>query len=291
MAKLTVNELLCFLSFYGDKLGRNNLSSVISEFYKQLLISECNILGLSNEITEFKKKRINTKEDALQKVTKDILDIWEVIDCQRGGETNSAFVASDPSRLPSVEAEKIDINGLTTIIFQLQQQIATLTNIVTRIDKRADSDRLLNDSVCSLDQPPFSPRSLPVTPVNTEEDINSALRKSSRKQTTSAKQRLNSLAQPFVPPGSASAGAIPKASSLLLRSSKTKQPPASFSSPALSSLPSALSASPLAATLPASPNVSAPISLRQRAESASHKIFTVFLRKSMHIFHLSEKLG
>ena len=38
-------------------------------------------------IEEFRKKRLNTKEDALQKVTKDILDIWEVIDCQKGGKT------------------------------------------------------------------------------------------------------------------------------------------------------------------------------------------------------------
>ena len=204
MAKFTVNELLCFLSFYGDKLDRNSLLTIIAECYthdeavtaKHLLFSECEILGLSNGITDFKKKRLNTKGDALQKVTKDILDIWEVIDCQKGGVTKSTFVASDPSRLPSVEAEKIHINGLTSIVFQLQHQVSTITKIVIRIDKRVDASiadkPALNDSICSYDQPPFSPRSLPVTPANTEEDINSALCRSSRRHIRSAKQRLNS---------------------------------------------------------------------------------------------------
>ena len=134
---LEINNLLCFLTFYGDKLDRNSLFSVLSEFYtdneavtaKQLLIDECVNLGLSNQITDFKKRRQNTKGDALQKVTKDILDIWEVIDTQKGGATISVFVANDPSRLPSVEAEKIDVNGLTSIVFQLQQQVSSITNI------------------------------------------------------------------------------------------------------------------------------------------------------------------
>ena len=118
MADMVINELLCFLAFYGDKLDRNSLFSVISEFYthneavdaKELLIAECDTLRLSNAITNFKKKRLNTKEDALPKVTKDILDIWDVIDCHKGGKTKSVFVAADPSRLPSVEAEKVDVN-------------------------------------------------------------------------------------------------------------------------------------------------------------------------------------
>ena len=64
MADMVVNELLCFLAFYGDKLDRNSLFSVISEFYthneavdaKKLLISECETLRLTNAITNFKKK-------------------------------------------------------------------------------------------------------------------------------------------------------------------------------------------------------------------------------------------
>ena len=133
---MKINELLCFLTFYGDKLDRTSLLSAISGFYtheeavaaKQLLIQECDKLGLSNSITEFKKKRLNTtKEDALPKVTKDILDIWEVIDCQRGGVTESVFLAADPSRLPSVEAEKVDVNGLATVVSQPRRSGNTTT--------------------------------------------------------------------------------------------------------------------------------------------------------------------
>ena len=114
MAESRINELLCFLSFYYDKLDRTSLFSVLTDFYshqeavsaKQLLIAECEFLGISDEIADFKKKRLNTKGDALLKVTKDILDIWQAIDSKKGGITNSIFVASDPSRLPSIEAEK-----------------------------------------------------------------------------------------------------------------------------------------------------------------------------------------
>ena len=134
---MEVNELLCFLTFYYDKLSRNSLFSVISEFYseseavvaKQFLIKECESLGISNAITDFRKKRLNTKADALQKVTKDILDIWDVIDCQKGGKTKTHFVAVDPSRLPSVEAEKVEVDSLASVVSHLQQQISCVVNI------------------------------------------------------------------------------------------------------------------------------------------------------------------
>ena len=207
MAKLVVNELLCFITFYHDKLDRNSLFSFISEFYshdeavsaKLLLIAECDKLRLSKDIADFKKKRLNTKEDALQKVSKDILDIWEVIDCQRGGNTETTFVAADPSRLPAIEAQKIDDIGFASVVSQLQHQVSNIINIVTRIDKRVENAGVghanLNDSFCSTDRHPQSPRTLPVTPANSKDDIISSLRKSR----FSARRRLDSTVPPFIP--------------------------------------------------------------------------------------------
>ena len=112
MATLHVNELLCFVSTQFDKLDRNNLNSVILEFYarnelidaKNTLVSICDKIGISNLIAEFRTKRIASNVE--QKVAKDILDIWSIIDSEKGGNIGVVFVAQDPNRLPSVNAEK-----------------------------------------------------------------------------------------------------------------------------------------------------------------------------------------
>ena len=44
--------------------------------------------------------RQNGKEAANLKTVKDILDIWDVIDTQKAGQTTQTFVAENPNRLP-----------------------------------------------------------------------------------------------------------------------------------------------------------------------------------------------
>ena len=108
MADVVVNELLCFLTIYGDKYDRENLSSLLSGFYtldesviaKQHLITECEKLTLIDNISEFKKRRLNSKGDANVKVIRDILDIWRIIDCHKAGDTTSIYVAVDLYHLP-----------------------------------------------------------------------------------------------------------------------------------------------------------------------------------------------
>ena len=92
-------ELLSYLSFQYDKADRECLFSAMSDFYtfeestaaKQILIDECDKLGLSEAISDFKKRRQNAKGDGNVKVVRDIIDIWGVIDCQKAGKTTSSF--------------------------------------------------------------------------------------------------------------------------------------------------------------------------------------------------------
>ena len=113
MADLVASDYLCFLSSQYDKVDKESLFSVICEFYefdesvtaKQLLINECDKLGLSDSINEFKKRRQNAKGDGNKKVARDILDIWSVIDCQKAGKMVSTFVAVDLNRIPPVNAK------------------------------------------------------------------------------------------------------------------------------------------------------------------------------------------
>ena len=98
MATFIVNELLCFVTNQFDTLNRQNLNSAILEFYtcdelitaKQILVSLCENNGLSSQISELKRNRIG--KNVNQKVAKDILDIWDVADKEKGGFLNSNFV-------------------------------------------------------------------------------------------------------------------------------------------------------------------------------------------------------
>ena len=61
MANLVSNELLCFISTQYDKLDKDTLFSVTSEYYtfdestiaKQIIIEECDKLSLEDAILEF----------------------------------------------------------------------------------------------------------------------------------------------------------------------------------------------------------------------------------------------
>ena len=115
-----VNELLCFATSQYDKLNRQNLNDILLEFYtreeviaaKHVLVSNCEKHGLSDAIAEQKIKRIGSNVE--QKVVKDILDIWEIIDTVKGGQLGTTFVAENPCRLPSVNADKFNLQFLMT---------------------------------------------------------------------------------------------------------------------------------------------------------------------------------
>ena len=81
MPPSTVNELLCFVATQYDKLDRQNLGSILVDFYsldelvasKLLLVAECEKINIIDAISDYKKKRLNTKseDDVKQKVSKE----------------------------------------------------------------------------------------------------------------------------------------------------------------------------------------------------------------------------
>ena len=111
MATQTVDNLLYFVASKFDSLDRQHLNSLLVDFYeldelitsKSILIAECDKISISEAISEYKKKRLNTKSeiDTKQKISKDILDIWTVADVQKGGQFQTVFSCTDPPRLPS----------------------------------------------------------------------------------------------------------------------------------------------------------------------------------------------
>ena len=150
MAKLIASNCIFFLSSHYDNDNKNSLVSIISEFYlpeeiistKTILIDECEKLGISNSIAKFKPTRQLTKGDGIQKVIRDIIDIWCVIDVQKGGKTISTYVVDDPKRLPAVDNNSQNFHHLFTLISHLQKQITDIGNIVTRIDKNTEVTNL-----------------------------------------------------------------------------------------------------------------------------------------------------
>ena len=110
MATDTVDNPLYFVSSNFDNTDRQQLNSLLVNSYqleelttsKNNLIAECEKIDIAESIADFKKKRLLTKTDAdlKQKIAKDILDIWAVVDVQKGGQFKTNFVHSVPPCLP-----------------------------------------------------------------------------------------------------------------------------------------------------------------------------------------------
>ena len=103
MSTLTANELLCFVSVQYDKLSRDILHTTIHDFYtndeaakaKLTLINEVVKVLDPNLIKEPSTKRILGKAGVKQKLVKDVLDIWQILDRVKAGQLSTRFVAAD----------------------------------------------------------------------------------------------------------------------------------------------------------------------------------------------------
>ena len=109
-------------------------------------MTECKRIDVSDDIAAFKKKRLQTKtvDDVKQKVVKDILDIWEYVDINKGGKFISQFVAADINRLPTGNTDNFNAQFLTRSLIQLQDQLSEkknsgfLANTVSGIYRRLE---------------------------------------------------------------------------------------------------------------------------------------------------------
>ena len=199
MDKYTVNEVLCFVSSQFDQLNRENLLSTIIEFYKreelsaakQLLLTQCEKENLSHLINDYKKNRIGSNVE--QRTAKDILDIWEVVDHEKGGSLNTEFVAADPNRLPSVNADKYNLKFLISIILKLQEESELQKS---QLETVIDSVASLHIKIPSLDQTSSYASPLAHTPINNSprRQLPTPVLENERKN-----RRLNANISSFVP--------------------------------------------------------------------------------------------
>ena len=119
---LTINELLCFLSGQADKLSFNFLETTVRDFYtleearkaKQVLLSEFDKVCNPELVKEQRKERMNGKLSAKEKIVRDIVEIWQIVDQQCGGVLQTRFVAADIARLPVVNADKYNVQFLVS---------------------------------------------------------------------------------------------------------------------------------------------------------------------------------
>ena len=95
---------------------------------KIVLITECDRVGISDDITESKRGR--QKRNILQKVIKDILDIWEVVDRLKGGQLLCHFTATGNNGLDthnplSDPKQPFYFNDLVATLFDLKRLAET----------------------------------------------------------------------------------------------------------------------------------------------------------------------
>ena len=198
----TFNDLLYFLVNQYDTLPRQSLNATILKSYskehfltaKQILVSQCEKNKLTNQITDFKRNRISPNIE--QKLVKDIIDIWDVIDRETGGDLDTVFAASLPASIPANQASlsvgDISLPDLFSSVLKLQQQneylrsqLEVITKSLTAIHHklpRLDDTFLLNQSTRSSHlQSPTSGRlssplrSLPKTPFVTPSPLSETL--------------------------------------------------------------------------------------------------------------------
>lgn len=198
---LTADNLLHSVATNFDTLDRQHLNKLLVDTYtldeflssKKILIEECEKINITDAISEYRKKRHNTRSevDTKQKLSKDILDIWTVVDVQKGGIFQTKFVAANSSRFPltlppqshpssstSASHEDVSNNNTQTLVnlinclkddFKKQQEsILWLVNITRNIYHRLDAtDGLDSDASVfedSFSSTPKTPRYLPKAP-------------------------------------------------------------------------------------------------------------------------------
>ena len=137
------NVVISFLMDRFDNTDRENLSSEMLERFqledlekaKRILVAECDKIKLSESITEYRKKRIG--KDVKKKVMKDNIDLWDLLDRQKGGRlssdstpssTDSASTSSESESsafnpAPTKDAEITDYQRLLNAIQKLQESV------------------------------------------------------------------------------------------------------------------------------------------------------------------------
>ena len=161
MTVLSVNELLCFVSAQSDKSTRDHIHAIIHEFYsldetihaKDTLLKEFDKVLNSDLVKESRKPRQIGRSGAKQKIVKDILDIWYIIDKENAGKLQTTFVAADVNRLPALNIENENLKFLLATIVKLQHQtdllreeasnttntIGVISNTLIQVNRRLDS--------------------------------------------------------------------------------------------------------------------------------------------------------
>jgi hypothetical protein len=96
---------------------------------------------------DFKVRRQTARpHQGKEKIIKDIVDIWQVIDREKGGALPVKFVAADPNHLPSVAANQFNLQFLVSAILKLQEQVSgqqttlsAVTDSLTGISKSLEA--------------------------------------------------------------------------------------------------------------------------------------------------------
>ena len=168
MAKLHINEFLCFLTVQFKKLDRENLIIALLDAYvyrealeaKNTLIAECKKVSITDSIEEFTIKRVEGKAGALKCVVTDAVDIWTVVDQEKVGKLPVQFVAANPNRLPASNVEKFSLQFLVASIVKLQEQVQNQDNSFCALKEQIENNNNNNKRKLSGDASSFTPKRL-----------------------------------------------------------------------------------------------------------------------------------
>ena len=144
------NELLFYVTNQFDKTTRQALEIFLVDNFTQedaiaakaILIAECEKVGIGEEISESKRGR--QKKNILQKVVKDILDIWDIVDRLKGGQLLCHFVSTDVNVLEtnnstSEASQPFDFQVLVATLFDLKHLAETQTEAIKSLSNKVSN--------------------------------------------------------------------------------------------------------------------------------------------------------
>jgi hypothetical protein len=191
---LIVNEVLCFLSTRCDKLNKEEVIKSLLDNHdedelvkaKRLLISECEKVQITTSIKSFTPSRNKNIKD---KTVRDLFDIWQIVDREKGGQLNIQFVAADLNKVCSADAEKLDLQSLLKEILSLKEIIQKQNLAILEIKEKVSQNECCCKSVKITDSQSQTLQTTPTATPHIREGV----------PTHSKKRKLSPSAKPYTP--------------------------------------------------------------------------------------------
>jgi len=148
MAKVVINELLCFIRHNFDKLTTSQLKPVVCNFYKEeeicvakdILLKDVHPLVSSDTMPRMPNRQGPGK---CKQSVDDVFKLFSIADEQKLWDLLPRFVAEDLSKVPFLHADSVSTVNLSKRLEAMEQRMSLLEQTIN------DSSGGTSQDLCS----------------------------------------------------------------------------------------------------------------------------------------------